>query len=757
MDKIRRKFSFADGFVLSLLIGVVTATVVFNILMDKQTGGAIFDGIASCATDVAEIRGGAVFADRWSIISAQGFDPFFLLALLLPGFAQNITLAGFFLKFGIAAGIMYVFLNKHTGAAPAFALVLSEVYAFSSQVIFTAQFNAVMNLTILMPLFMCVVDTYLRRRTYTDFIKLSIVTALMGLCYLPGLFAGLPFAIIMTLVMCIALYSGFAKCMKSFASALMPILLGLVIPSFTWIPLLGTYEITFTFEEAYDNAAMNFKLYDILSNMFAFSSGSMSNINPPVFYIGLITIVLIAIFLMNGKIPFRLKVSVLIISVLTYATMASSFMRWFSLPYGQNPIISASRLIAFTALLMFACGISARNMRDIQTGVIYAAGLIPCAFVVLTGNPGSDITRNTLVLIGTIAGFIAWMLFIKTCAAGRANKAFLIAFLVAAILVIGFNTYKIASLNTISHDFTMDPYNEPEESESMGVFYDEDGDTDLSVFTDSNEVRYLILSSDMSQMQGTYLDKINAAARAALAENVFDIEELRLASASNLTCPGVGYYSILPGFNSATFNCDIEDGGEYYLCSSFHCPISIEQASKTFELQDVYDGPFLHKVDNVAASYGITMYFNANEEETASIALGRLDPDGRDLLNSITRSAETGEISFRFDDIPGRAGGIKMVVTNIPYEPALTVKVNGRTCDTVSYAGLLAFTFSASSDRDTYNIDIDKSVAGLGAGIFISVTGIVLLLAIGVINKYNVNIEDNKNSEEECDAQQEDN
>lgn len=755
MDKIRRKFSLADGFVLSLITGVILATVVFNTVIGKDLGGAVFDGIEKEISDIAAIRGGAVFARSWKLVSAQGFDPFFFLALLLPGFARSIIMAGYFLKFGLASGVMYMFLDKHTRIAPVYAYVLGILYAFSSQVMFTAQFNTVMNLAVFMPLFMCCADSYLRERSHVSFIRLSVSSALVTVCYLPGLLAGIPFMFVSTLLMCIALYSGFTKCMKSFLSSIPPVLLGIVLSNFALMPVLGDYEISFTFKEAYESARMNYKLYDILCNMFAFSSGSLSNINPPVFYIGLLTAVLFVLFLLNRKIPFRLKTAVLITGVLMYASLASSFVRWLSLPYGINPVITASRLIGFTAVIMFCCGISVKNIKDVPEGLIYASGLIPCAFVVLAGGAQSEVKRLPLILIGTIAGLIGWMLFLKAFNDHKIGRAGLTVFLALAVSFIGFNAFKIISANTISHDFTKSPFGETEEGDDRGIIYDEDG-VDISVFTKNDETRYLILSSDMSQMTGSYIDMINAASRASLGGDVFENTDLRMVFAQNLTSQGPGIYTVTPGFNQIVFNCDIEDDGDYYLCSSFHCPVTIEQVSKTFDMEDIYDGPFLHKIDNVAASYGITLDLNVNEAETQTISLGKLIPEALDDLNLRTRTVNSSGIEFTFDDIPGRSGGIKMIIFNIPYESDLSVSVNGRKCDKTSYAGLLAVTFPASSDRTVYKVDIDKNVTGLASGVCISVLGLVMLLAIGVVNKYNNSTKEN-NTEVMTDAQQEDN
>ena len=756
MDKTRHKFTATDGFVLSLITGVVLATVVFNIVLGKDMGGAIFDGIGKCSEDIAAIRGGAVFARSWEIVSSQGFDPFFLLSLLLPGFADNIIMAGFFLKFGICAGIMYLFLNKHTGCSPFFAFILGEIYAFSSQVLFTAQFNPVMNLTLILPAFMCAMDSFLRKRGYIEFIKVSLVTALMGLCLLPGLLAGIPFALVITLFMCIALYEGFVKCMKAYAGSIPPVLLGLIVSNFALMPVIGRSDITFTFKEAYENARMNFRLYDVLAGTFALDSGSMSNINPPVLYIGLVTIVLIVLFIINAKIPFKLKFAFLLTGSLTYITCASSFMRWFTQPGGQNPVITSARLIGFTAICIFIAGISARNIRGLTDAAVYAAGLVPCAFVVLTGGSKSEVTKLPLVLIGTISGFIVWSLFIRSIRDGRASKAALICFTALSVGFIGFNTYKIVSANTISHDFTKAPFDLCSDDVKKSVIYDE-SDMSLSVFTESSDLKYLILSSDMSQITGSYIDMINGASRAALKDNIFEIQDLRLAAAENLTCPGLGCYTVYPGFNSVTFNCDVEADGDYYLCSEFDATVSIEQMSKTYELQDVYDGPFVHKLDNIAAMHGITLYINSNDMQTAGISLAKLLPGAAEELNQITYSAEGTGIRFSFDDIPGRSGGIKMIIFSIPYDEDLVVSINGRKCDKVSYAGLLAVSFPASADRPEYKVSIEKSVPGLTAGIVISIIGAALVLAIGIINKYNKEIVEKSNTEGKDDAQQEDN
>ena len=113
MDKIRHKFTATDGFVLSLITGVVLATVVFNIVLGKDMGGAIFDGIGKCSEDISAIRGGAVFARSWEIVSSQGFDPFFLLSLLLLH-PQKLGGLLFFLRRSARRSAGHAKQEKHT-------------------------------------------------------------------------------------------------------------------------------------------------------------------------------------------------------------------------------------------------------------------------------------------------------------------------------------------------------------------------------------------------------------------------------------------------------------------------------------------------------------------------------------------------------------------------------------------------------------------------------------------------------------------
>ena len=64
--------------------------------------------------------------------------------------------------------------------------------------------------------------------------------------------------------------------------------------------------------------------------MFCLKSGNMSSVNPPLFYIGMITITALVIFFINSRIPFRVKITVsVLLSFILY--------RVLHLSQGQSP------------------------------------------------------------------------------------------------------------------------------------------------------------------------------------------------------------------------------------------------------------------------------------------------------------------------------------------------------------------------------------------------------------------------------------
>ena len=158
---------FIDGFVICFLAAACAATIALNIGLSVSPGKIlptplsmrtgdmsenIIAGLKIAENDVAAIRSGLGAAETWSLISERNLDLFFFIALILPmSLTKSILTIGYFLKFGLAASMMYAFCNRHVGLRRLYSFLLGMMYAFSSQIIMTAQFSQVMNMAILIP------------------------------------------------------------------------------------------------------------------------------------------------------------------------------------------------------------------------------------------------------------------------------------------------------------------------------------------------------------------------------------------------------------------------------------------------------------------------------------------------------------------------------------------------------------------------------------------------------------------------------
>lgn len=776
MNLTVQKDRIKDGAVITFLAAVLIAVLAFLVclntkpgqlipkelsLRENVTGIYIIQGIEDASAEAASINsslsgnGIMTAGECWSSFAGENFDLFFLLAVIFPGAARFILELGFFLRFGLAAAFMYFLCCKNVACGRPLSVVLGLSYAFSSQVILFAQVSSVMNMTVLLPLALTSFDSFLRKRSGKNFCLAALITALFASSGFCADVAGLPFLALAALIMCVALYDSAKTIFASWARLLIAQLLGLLLAGFIVFPRFAAADIVFDIEKSFDKASVSYTFFDMLSRTKLMQPGDISGESAPVWYIGILTVTALVLFAANRKIPFRLKTAVLALTAVTFISCSSSFVREMFALYEVSPLLTGSRMICLTSVLIFAAALSLKNAEELHTGVYYASCIIPCAVVLLSNVRTFDARNSSLSLVSTVLAFIVCACAVKYQAGGGGGYRMKVFAVIASFTILCNASFLIAN-NTVKAGAARNPYASAAQTGLGGQ--DGEDEITLSVFTGSDKVKYLIVSSDLSKTGDDveYIQAVNIASQSALAGDVFVSESAAGYNAKNISINGMNRYTISSGYSEIAFAVDSTSGGRCFVYSSFDCPATVRCKPVGMEIISEYDGACLCEIGEGDSIGGVYLCFNSNDEQTGEITFQRLIPDSLDALNAATHESDGLRFSFEFSDIPGGSGGISSVVFSIPYSDEYTVRFNGNDAQTFEYNGRLAAVFSCSGNVPRYDVVIGKRVPGLGGGIAVSIVIGAFLIAMTMRDRYN-NKASSDGGKAGTDAQQENN
>lgn len=762
---------FIDGLVISFLAAACAATIALNIgqiispgkilptALSMRTGEMnenIIAGLTAAEENISSIKKGVGTIDAWKIISDGNFDLFFFIALILPGSLTKAVLTiGYFLRFGAASAAMYAFCCRHTGLRRLYSFLLGMMYSLSAQVILTAQFAPVMNMVILLPVALSCFDSYLRERTWKAFSLSCLACCLIAVSGEYGCLSGIPFLIVAALVLPVGLYIGKRKVFSAWLRLMAAIFSGVAMASFTVIPRFIGRVPSFDVVESFKTASMHYKLYDLLRHMFVAQSGGLETDMPPVFYIGMLTVEALILFWANFRIPTRVKVMSAIVMIVWYASVASTFVSGAVSIFGETPTLTASRLICLEVFLFFYAAIALRNISGVSSGALYAAFLVPLAFVVFSGNFYGEIRLSTTINLGTAAALLICGLLIRRLTlkpAGKKLKTFIAALGALAVTV---NASFIMFNNTVSSSDTgvvmLPVVDETEVSDTVSS----EEDYGLSVF--SKEKRFLLLSEDIGAYEPSgFTDGFNHLSSMAGFGDYFEECKLSLEYGDQAEKKQGDIHSVGVGFSSITYELECGTDERIFVYSGFDGNITIRNTNGDFEEETDVFGPTLVEINGSEGKHELAFFFDLDKEEEKPLTVMRMKKDVSGGLEKATRGMTGDAFSFRKADLPQKHSGPYALITSVTYDASIKVAVNGRNCRTFDYLGLLGCVFDGGEGTEDYSVSIAKTIPGLSGGIALSAAVSLAIIAIPFIYKYSNNNIKRRKGAEETNAEQED-
>ena len=694
---------------------------------------SIVYGINIALDDIDLIKSGNAGSGLWRLLTFVHLDLFFYLALLLPqAAAKAVLMTGYFVRFGLCASAMYYFMSEHVKLSRMFSLLLAVMYAFSSQVIFTAQLAEIMNMAVMMPVLMSAVDSYYKKRTWKSFSLVCIASFGLGATGGFGILTGIPAMILISLLMSFGLYKTFKMAFSSWLKALGSILTGLILTAAFSVPGLYAMSFDVNISESFSKAKVSYTVYDLIRGMFALRSGGIVMNSAPVFYVGILTITAVIAFALNEAIPVRLKVASGVITAVFYISCCSSFVNETLSIFGAAAILMSARLICLGVLVFFIAGIGLKNIKTLTRGGFIATCLIPLAFLVVANNSTAGTTLAAPILAATFIAVILESGLVYALAKDKLTNKAKAVIVVAVYALVGINAAFIMFNNTITKP-TVEQYFIPEYGDGTAQSLIFDSDFDLPAINGADN--YQIVNADLSifEFEDSAIDGINFISNNINDEELF--EEIFITPEGDedeMFIKGPDRYGLDVGTNIYNFEpFDVIAGERLFIYCTAMEGAEVKILSSDGQSEKTFTGPFLTALDVGEGEVKLDFTISSEGEEVCYIALYKLNENALNGIKKLSGNAASSGFSIGTRELTG------MNTLILPYSYDDTrVKIGGKYRDTFEFFGKIACTFECNGE-DNMEVSVERKDSGIVPGVLISAVAALCFIAIPLTQRYN--------------------
>lgn len=747
MIKTNGKLKRLDGIVFCFLAAIAIAAVALNIGLHVEPGKILptglsmrseelnenlLRGIDHAIEDIGMIKAGVGQTDLWRLLTFVHLDLFFYLALIMPAAAsKTILLIGYYVRFGLCCSAMYYFMSEHIKLNRLSSALLAVMYAFSSQIVLTAQFSSVMNMAIMVPVLMSAFDSYLQKRTWKAYVLVCVCS--FGLCATGGfgLITGVPAMIFISLLMCLSLYRTFAMTITSWLKLLSGLVVGLILDMAFAIPGMAAMDISVNVNESFKNAKMTYKLFDLIRGSYFLRSGSISSVGIPVFYVGILTLVAVAAFALNEQIPVRIKVCAVAVLTVIHVTCSSSFVNETVSVFGIAPVVNSSKLIMLGTVIFFVAGIGLKNLKSLDRGGMIAAGIIPLFFLIVSGVDAAGTTLASPITISTFLAMILDAVLVYAIAKDKLTNKAKYVILVLGFIFVGINAAFIMFNNTIPGAATEEYFSGNKSSDtSSELIFDET--FNLPAISENDQ--YLLVPANLSrkEREQSVLEDINCISERISGSILFESVFVNVDEASGAAPVGSDMYKLSGGRNSLTLTPFTDFiGDRVFLYCNAKNGASVRVNTNVGDYERVFSGPFITELQTDSSDFSIRLTLRADEEETCFISVCNLNEYAYNEMLSASGSTNADIFSINgFNE-----NRIYTVILPFTYDDA-DIKVNGASYGTFDFCGRTALVFDSAATKNV-EISLVSNNIGITPGIIVSLAAALCLVAIPVIRRYN--------------------
>ena len=745
MNNTKVKIRTYDGIVFSFLAAIIIAVAALNTglltepgkflpsglsMRNEPMNEGILQGIDLAIEDIEFIRSGNASSELWRLLTFVHLDFFFYLALLIPQAAKTILMTGYYVRFGLCCSAMYYFLSKHLKLTRFPSLLLAFMYAFSTQLIFTAQLHEVMNMAFLMPVLMSSFDSYLRKRTWKSFVLVCLASFALGATGGFGLLIGIPAMIFIGLFMCISLYRTFNQAFTSWLKILGGIITGAAMTAAFSIPGFMGMKPDIDIKESFTSAKVTFTAYDFFRSTYPLRSGNMYLNKEPLLYVGVLTVMAVLAFILNENIPVRIKVSSSAIAIVFYATCCSSFVNEVISIFGANPIMNSARIICLEVLVFMLAGIGLKNVKGLSKGELIAVALIPMAFLIVANNNSSGTTLASPILTATFIAILIEAGIICALARDKFTKISKYIVLFIMLVLVGINTAFIMFNNSVSRMTVEEYFLGDEESLSEGLVYD----AEFDIPAVNGGGNYLIIPEDLStyNSEGAAIYDINFISQNVSGTDLFDEVFLTLEDEDEIKQKSPDRFGLDAGYNVLAFNPFNVDADEriFVYCNAMN-GAALNIITADGEGERVFTGPFLTELEFVSGNISLEFTIDSEGEEVCNICLYKLNKEALDDMKALSGEANLSKFKINVEKVDGTC----TLILPYPYDES-KVRVNGISCNTFELCGKMAAVFTCDGSSEL-TVAVERKASGVLPGILISSFVALCLIAIPICQMYN--------------------
>ena len=688
-------------------------------------------GIELALDDIDLIRNGNAGADLWRLLTFVHLDLFFYIALLLPkAAAKAVLMTGYFARFGLVAAAMYYFMSAHLKLTRMFSGLLGALYAFSTQIVFTAQLPEIMNMSFMLPVLMSAIDSYYKKRTWMSFSLVCIASFCLGATGGYGIMTGIPAIVFISLLMSFGLYNSAKMALSSWVKALGSIFTGLVLTAALSVPGLYIMETDVNVSESFKNAKVLYTVFDVIRGTFMLRSGSIVMNSAPVFYVGILTMVAIIAFALNETIPVRLKVVSAVITSVFYIVCCSSFMNETLSVFGASALISSSRLICLEIVIFFIAGIGLKNIKGLTRGEHIATCLIPLGFLVMANNSTAGTTLASPILIATFIAVIVEASLVYAMAKDKLSNKAKVAVFILLYAFIGVNASFTMFNNTITKS-SVEEYFVPDYGvgETQTLILDEG--FDLPAINSGSE--YQVVNTDLGlfDFEGASIDGINFISRIITDEDLFEEIYITPSMDQDLILKGADRFGLDMGTTAISFDpFDVKPGERLFVYCTALEGASFKIRTSNGDSERFFTGPFLTELNETVGEVKLEFLIDSEGEEVCYISLFKLNENA---LNGIKEYS--GKASASKFTVGKVSEGTNTLILPYVYDDS-KVKINGKYCESFEFYGKHACTFD-NNGEGTVDVTIEHKDTGIVPGVLISVIAALCFVAIPITQMYN--------------------
>ncbi len=700
-------------------------------------GSAAIASVAANEADAVDtlssmIRSGHVLSNVSAVreIFGRHMDVFFIGALPVGKISVDVFAFSVLCRMGACSLSLFMFLRQRIRTSAASSLLLALCYSTLPAALSYGVIPVIGNMMIMLPLVMYAEDYYLCENNKRSFLILTGALSLMIITGPFGVLAGLPFALGMGLIFTLCRTGSIRKILISMGGIIPALVLSLGLTTVVWLP--GFYNGDMA--DSPESNKIRYTFFDMLSSMLDGKVPSSVSIAAPAFTLGIFVLMTVLLFFLNGVIPFRVKLTCLLFTVLTHVTLAVPAVDRYISVYPDRAFAS-SRLICLALLLIFVSAVSLRNIASSKETDVRISEFLILALIVITNSSANETSPSEFTLyFSAAAAVISGGLLLRFL---RGSKVSLKVLCCLAVLGMGINLWHVAPKIIATSD-SLSLYDSGNLAELSAELYDmQIPSEDLPLYGNSDDDSYLLITADLSYLEPDSIpDALNNASRAALMSSAYIRADYNIIYNHGISPYGTDLFTFDPegGQCEMIIGADVEDSGRVIITSGLDARVFITESYTVSDRAYSYAGPFVYEFVPEESAFSIRYATTPAAVMNGSFSLWMIDDEALEALRTATETFDGKTIEGGGNNWMLTYAGTKSVITSVAYDPAIKATAGGRKADTYNYCGLLAILFESDGSGIMPEIRLTSDKGDLVIGAMVSTLSLGAVLGLIYIN-----------------------